>query len=267
MKQEVFEDIKNKLRNYKYSSMNYCEYEDVHNYNVISDTEELILLCGFNEEAKIYEYHWASNKAVDIINAINRTKCLITFIPHDWVEEFEIAGYTIRNAWHDYIKDSLEDIHDEADSAKYLCMDECKTASEVTMSCRNQSRGFTGQSEQWIKSWMEEKDKFTKNNTILIWQNAGNEIVGIVCTATYGYGREKGPISWIREVAVRPEYQNQGIARKLIKQALSYGKKFGAVRAFLAADEMNVNAIHLYTSIGFKASDEESQIDMIKVLL
>lgn len=38
----------------------------------------------------------------------------------------------------------------------------------------------------------------------------------------------------------------------------------GATRAFLAADECNYEGIHLYTIIGFEASEDERQIDMIK---
>lgn len=85
-----------------------------------------------------------------------------------------------------------------------------------------------------------------------------------MCVATYDYQSEKGPIVWIREIAVNPRFQNKGIGRRLIIKALSYGKKYRATRAFLAADENNVSAIHLYTSIGFLPGDNESQIDMLK---
>ena len=47
-------------------------------------------------------------------------------------------------------------------------------------------------------------------------------------------------------------------------KALSYVKEHNATRAFLAADENNDSAIHLYKSIGFLPSDDESQIDMLK---
>jgi ribosomal protein S18 acetylase RimI-like enzyme len=85
-----------------------------------------------------------------------------------------------------------------------------------------------------------------------------------VCTATYAHDSQKGPIAWIREVAVRPEYQRMGIGRKLVTQALSYGKENGAVRGFLQADECNIYAIHLYESLGFVSNKHEVQIDMFK---
>ena len=64
-------------------------------------------------------------------------------------------------------------------------------------------------------------------------------------------------------MCVNPEYQNRGIARRIIKQALLHGKTHGATRAFLAADEQNVGAIHLYKSLGFEPSKEAPQTDML----
>jgi len=132
------------------------------------------------------------------------------------------------------------------------------------MSCCGKSRGFTGQTPHWVKSWIAREDDSIQNQAILIHRNDSNDIVGIVCVGTYGHESENGAIVWIREVAIMPEYQNQGIGRKLLKQALSCGKKYGAKKAFLAVDECNTSAIHLYKSFGFKPSEEDSQIDMIK---
>ena len=159
----------------------------------------------------------------------------------------------------------MDKVDNEVESAIFLKITECKEASEVTMACRGKSRGFTGQTPLWIKAWLTQEDDSIKNQAILIHRNDSNEIVGIVCVGTYGHESEKGAIAWLREVAVLPEYQNQGIGRKLIKQALYYCKKFGAKRAFLAVDECNNNAIYLYKSFGFKPSEEESQIDMVKI--
>jgi ribosomal protein S18 acetylase RimI-like enzyme len=49
-----------------------------------------------------------------------------------------------------------------------------------------------------------------------------------------------------------------------MQQSLSYGKKHGAKRAFLMADDLNEHAIRLYKKIGFKPKEDECQIDMIK---
>lgn len=259
-----FDMIQEKIESFQYSSMKYCDYEELKNYDFVCNTDNLIVIRGFNLEAKSTEYHWAANKASDVIREIKEGPCFITFVPHEWVFEFEAAGYSVRNAWHDYFMHSLERVNNEIDTAEFLNIEDCEVASNVTMSCRDKSRGFTGQSAQWINAWLTQEDELVNNKTILVHRSELGEIVGIVCTGTYGHESEKGAIVWIREAAVMPHYQNQGIARKLIMQALSYGKKCGAKRAFLAADECNHNAIHLYKSIGFEPSDDESQIDMVK---
>lgn len=264
MRKEEFDLLYNRLDRYRYTSMEYCEFEEVKEYDVVCNTHSLLLIRGFHTEAKALEYHWASNQAGNIIRNIKESSCFITFVPHEWIPEFEAAGYSIRNAWHDYFLDSLEAVTNEADSGELLGVEECEAASAVTMSCRGQSRGFTGQTAGWIKDWLTGADTTVKNQAVFIQRNELGEVEGLVCAGTYNHEDEKGATVWIREAAVLPQYQNQGIARKLITQALSYGKKHGAGRGFLAADECNKNAIHLYTSIGFRPGPEESQIDMIR---
>lgn len=263
MKREEFEEIKSKLKDYQYSSMEYAEYEEVMEYEILCMNLEMILVSGYNPEAKEREYHWAANKSKDLIQNIKK-EGLVTFIPHAWVPEMEQEGFVVRNAWHEYFLKSMESIGESAIETELLEKKDCKEASEVTMTCRGLSRGFTGQTEEWFLEWLSQDGDYAQNRTVFIERDAEGKIKGLVCTGTYGHDSEKGAVSWIREAAVRPEYQNQGVARRLINQALYYGKCHGATRGFLAADEQNAGAIHLYESIGFEASEEESQIDMRK---
>ncbi len=78
----------------------------------------------------------------------------------------------------------------------------------------------------------------------------------------YGDESKKGPVLWLREIAVLPQEQGKGIGRKLILQSLGYGKERGAKRAFLMADDCNTNAIGLYKSVGFVPS-EDAEINMV----
>lgn len=269
MREECFNKIKEAVNKFKYSSMRYIEYNDIHDYEVCLENVNIILIYGFNVEANINEYHWAANNVEDLINVLkNKKDFLITFIPNEWIFRLEEAEFIVRNAWRDYFMNNLNDI-DICDDFDFLTVDRCEEASKVTMMCKNQSRGFTGQTTKWVEEWINNTETSgvntgTRNNAILIEKNEEDEIIGIVCVATYGHESKKGPTVWIREVAVNPSYQNKGIGRRLIMKALSYGKKYGATRAFLAADECNDRGIHLYTSIGFEASEDESQIDMLK---
>ena len=269
MKEETFNRIQSKFSKFKFSSMNYIDYEDICNYEVKVENDNIILIYGFNYEGKVNEYHWATNSVEYLIDRLKHKKeFLVTFIPHEWVSKLEEGGLIIRNAWHDYFNYSLNEI-EPSDDFEFLTIEECEEASKVTMMCKNQSRGFTGQTSKWMKEWISNTEDSgsnsgTRNNGIIIERDISNEIIGLICVATYGHESKKGSILWIREVAVIPKFQNMGIGRKLILKALAYGKKYNSARAFLAADECNVSGIHLYTRIGFVPSEEKSQIDMIK---
>lgn len=269
MTEEIFNRIQSKLNKFKFSSMNYIDYKDICNYEVKVENDNIMLIYGFNYEGKINEYHWATNSVQYLIDCLkDKKEFLVTFIPHEWVQNLEEVGLIVRNAWRDYFKYNLNEI-EPLDNFEFLTIEECEQASKVTMMCKNQSRGFTGQTSKWMKEWISNTEISgsnigTRNNGVIIERGINNEIIGVICVATYGHEVEKDPILWIREIAVIPKFQNNGIGRKLILRALAYGKKHNAARAFLAADECNYPGIHLYTDIGFVPSEEKSQIDMIK---
>lgn len=253
----------------RYSSMEYVEQEDLIGYESIIHTQAIRILKGYNTSAGAIEYHWEADAVEDLVEVLKANEPgLVTFVPKEWVHSLEPIGYQVRNAWHDYFRSSLEDV-EKVPVGELLQLEEATKASEVTMACKEQSRGFTGETPEWMKHWIlgdveGAQQMGLKKTNILIHRKNKKEIVGILCVGTYGHDSEKGPILWIREVAVLPREQGQGIARSLLLRALSYGKELGATRGFLAADEQNKGAIHLYKSIGFEPSKEESQIDMVK---
>jgi ribosomal protein S18 acetylase RimI-like enzyme len=269
MAKEEFLRIKQEKDKFTYTSMNYTEYEEVSDYKILCKNEKVILLYGYSIESGRNQYHWASNTAEDLISRIDikNENVLITFVPSDWVEKLKHIGFEVFAIWNDYNNPDINSIQYDVEP-EYLTGDECKLASQVTLSCRGQSRGFTGQTEEWFRQWINGTEPSSEstgvqNGAVFVERDHG-KIVGIICTATYAHGSKKGPIVWVREVAVHPAFQRKGIARKLIMQALAYGKNHGATRGFLMADECNEHAIHLYESMGFKANKDEMEIDMIR---
>ncbi len=103
----------------------------------------------------------------------------------------------------------------------------------------------------------------SKDCNILVHKENGI-MVGIAHVAIYDHESKKGPVLWLREIAVVPEMQGKGFGRKLILQAVQYGKERGAVRAFLMADDCNYNAAGLYKSIGFVPNDDV-EINMVSI--
>lgn len=269
MGKDDFNNIKEQLKNYRYCSLKYTEYEDISDYDVICSNEQVILIFGYNVEAKLYEFHWAANNVSILLEEVNKSnkKAIITFIPIKWIEKFKKNNFDMYAVWNDYFNNNVSKSFRQVEKIEILKEYDCKEASEVTLSCRGQSRGFSGQTKEWMKQWIEGVEPNAvmsggKDSAVLVHREEGH-IAGVICVTIYGHDSEKGAVLWVREIAVRPEYQRRGIAKQLLNQAVSYGKCHGAKREFLMADECNEHAIRLYESVGFVANKDEAQNDMI----
>ena len=53
---------------------------------------------------------------------------------------------------------------------------------------------------------------------------------------------DKDPILFVNEVGVLETHQNQGIARRLVRQLCEYGKKLGCTEAWVATEHSNTAA-------------------------
>ena len=259
-----FDQIKQRALSFRHSSFQYIDFDGLDDYRVIADNDSLILLWGYSAPSQSWQYHWAADSAANFIPHLTADKpFILTFVPKEWVPALEAAGLRIRSVWHDYFRKSLDDITIEPElELNFLSIPEAEEASEVTLRCKGLSRGFSGQSADWFRKWLSSND-MVRDPAILGHRSEDGELVGVLCTGLYGQENQQGGVVWVKEVAVAPGHQGQGIGRHLITQALYYGKRHGARKAFLAVDEENIGAIHLYESLGFVASEEEGEINMV----
>lgn len=265
MLKQQFIEIKNKSQQFGFTSLEYTDYEEITDYEILTNDDKAIIMYGFDSETNRYEYHWACNHKEDLLELLEKRNDneKITFVPKSWIEYMENIGFNIYAIWNVYIANELER-YANFEEAKYVNSSNANEASKVTLSCKGQSRGFTGQSEVWIKQWIDNKGPASPDYTYncAVIAEIIQEMVGVICVGIYG-GGDKTTL-WIREIAVKPAFQGMGIARKLIGQAFAYGLKHGAKKSFLMADECNDKALHLYRSMGFIAMSDEEQIDMIR---
>lgn len=258
--------IQHSLAQFRYTSLHYVEYGDVSEYEIVVQNPEVIVLYGYQLEADQYEYHWACNHLQSLTPWLSsrHEKEKITFIPKEWVTELIRHGFEWYAVWNDYVAVDIEKYAID-EEPHFVCLDECVKASAVTISCRGQSRGFTGQTAAWMRQWSNNEEPAAPDyaaECAVLAARVEETLAGVICIAIYG--EETSRTLWIREVAVTPAYQGKGYARKLIGQAYTYGLRHGAKKAFLMADECNKAAIRLYESMGFKATSEDGQIDMIR---
>ena len=71
----------------------------------------------------------------------------------------------------------------------------------------------------------------------------------IVASCMAGYDGHRG---WIYYLAVRPEYQKQGIASKIVREAENRLLKIGCPKIDLMVRKSNEEAISFYQKIGYK---------------
>ncbi len=266
---ERFTALKARALKLAHTSMTYTAYEDVKGYDLVASTASLILLAGVKPTAEIRELHWAANEPQGIINAAKSSKeeTLITFVPPEWKETFLNSGFSEYGILREYWIDRLRDSYAPKIDCEPILFSETEEAAAVSQSCRLLSREFFGETNASLTAWMTGCDPQARAGgarfeTVLACRD-GKRMIGIVSTAVYEYESAGGPICWVREVAVLPEYQGGGYGRALVESALQYGKEHGAVRAFLMADDCNIAAIALYRKIGFEPSENNVQIDLV----
>jgi ribosomal protein S18 acetylase RimI-like enzyme len=70
----------------------------------------------------------------------------------------------------------------------------------------------------------------------------------------------RGKVGYISTVMVHPNYRRQGVARKLMKNALDYIQKKKMKKAVLHVVSKNVSAKNLYTELGFRKFEKTAHL-------
>jgi ribosomal protein S18 acetylase RimI-like enzyme len=253
----VFDTIFQKAKTYKYSSMNYIDFDDCKNAEILCERSDLILLKDNSKTPSML--YFAANDFESFVKIVTdlSSSLRLHFVPRQYVPLLEKIGFIEWGEYTDFWNISLTNTFtrfDNISEIEYLGTEECEEAAAVSQKCKLQSRGFEGETKEWFEEWL------VKNEVIILRNNS--KIAGFCCVSIYN----DGTTLWIRELAVDPIYQGTGLGKKLIEQAIRYGVENGAVKGFLAADILNKNAIGLYKKYDFHAKNiEDSEIQMIKM--
>lgn len=275
------EKIINLARQLKYNSLEYVDSEDIIDARICIQTNDNIFLykkldtkknlCSDLKLEYNIQVYWASKSIESFYQGLKETirfindneietkKIYIEFIPEDFLEIMKNSGFEIASEFVDFWIEDLYSVNTQIKNSikiRTLKDDEASIAGEVTRSCAGYSRGFTGETNELVKEWND-----TENAHIFIAE-LNEKIVGVCFVKLYGFDSKKGTVLWLRELAVRPEYQSKGIGREMLAYALKWGIDNGAKRSFLACDAENLNAIKLYESFNYKRNEGRGQINM-----
>jgi ribosomal protein S18 acetylase RimI-like enzyme len=253
----IFEDIISKAKGYTYSSFNYIDYDGCKFSEIISIENDVILLLDKTKNPAMV--HFATNDYMILLNKIENIEgsIKINFVEHKYRTDLENMGFITYAEYIDFFCYDLNGVNvenDNYDNIIFSNSNECKKLSILSKKCSGSSRGFSGESIEWFSEWMAE-------NSVIIVNDDKKNIIGFCCVAIYSNGSNL----WIRELAVDPKYQGQGFGKKLIEQAICYGRNKGAVKGFLAVDIKNEKAIHIYKKYNFTNKCNIGELQMVRL--
>ncbi|MCI2068189.1 MAG: GNAT family N-acetyltransferase [Bacilli bacterium] len=251
---------------FDHSGFTYTVYEDYQDFTLEENSSSLIALFGINKGYNRPELLYSCNEEEELLRGLKgRKDVLVQFISEHWKADLLKRGFQIFGEMKDYWIYGLDGFKD-TEKPLFGTEEEAEEISNLTRNVAYQSREFRGEDKDFVLSWLHNDEanlleaKSEEAKIFLMKEN--NEIVGALFMALYGKELPHGEVCWIRELAVRQDKQNRGIGRRLLNQALTYGNKKGAKRAFLSADELNEQAKHLYKSCGFIPNEDE-QLDLL----
>ena len=268
---EIFE----KAQGFKYNSVTYKDFEDIGEVNKENIFEINNVAFIIEENNKGIQIHWGAETKEAYFDEIKKVIAFIEdkkkhnkrvfteFIAPEFVSGMEELGFNVVSEWVDFVVKDLQGVEispSDFEGVRTIKGNEYEEAGKALRSCEGCSRGFVGESDQWIKEWDE------KENSCILVAEINSELVGVCCLSMYGFDSEKGAVLWLREIAVKPEYQGKGIGYALIEKAFQWGIDNGAKRSFLACDAENHNGIKLYEKFGYRRNEERGQIDMARYL-
>ncbi|MEO3944973.1 GNAT family N-acetyltransferase [Gorillibacterium sp. CAU 1737] len=257
---------------FPYSSMKYAEEEELAlqegDFTLTRTDAGLIV----KQDKDGYHLHWAA-KDVDAFLAILQDvlariqepashegkRIYLEFIEPEWIARLEQLKFRVVSHFEDYwIKDLSKPYPKGKEEIPVRLAVEADQArlSQITKACADQSRGFHGEDESFVKEWLE-----TEHCWILAAEVEG-QVAGATFVSVYGHDREAGTVLWLRELAVSPDFQKRGIGHRLVSASLDWGRAQGAKQSFLAADKLNDNAIRIYQTFGYVTQDPKGQINM-----
>ena len=223
------------------------------------------LLLSVAEESRAH-LCWACDSDIELVKAIQayidgnqKGSAYIEFIPKGFSSSLESIGFVEHSEFIDYWLHDLKPtkkVHGKgsAEIHKATVSDFCAISS-ITKQCASQSRGFTVETPESLKEW----NRGAHNHIVVAFSDS--QILGHALLSLYGFDSPKGTVFWMRELAVKPESQRQGVGRSILVHAINWGCRKGATRSFLHCDSKNYASSQLCEDYGYRRTCNHGQIN------
>ncbi len=132
---------------------------------------------------------------------------------------------------------------------------------EIHENCPDHLEAFIALNERWISEHfeIEASDRALAADPAAVWRDGGSIFTATIddrvvgCCALF---RKDPGVYELARMAVHPEFQRQGIARKLAQHAFRKLEAMNASRVELLTNTILRPAIELYRSLGFEVTAE-----------
>jgi ribosomal protein S18 acetylase RimI-like enzyme len=233
---------------------------------VLHHQSDHCILLSVAEESRVHLY-WACDSSIELqrvlqtyLEGSHHEPVYMEFIPASFSSSLESVGFAEHSEYIDHWLHDLrpvDKVHGRGDTdLRRAVPADFAAISSITRQCVDQSRGFTVETPESLMEW----NSGTHNQIIVAF--SGCQILGHALLSLYGFDSPKGTVLWLRELAVQPESQRQGIGKSILIHAMNWGCERGATRSFLHCDSKNVAAIRLYERYGYVRSNG-GQLNMI----
>jgi len=156
---DTFNTLIERAKKFKYSSINYINFDDCKSAELLKDSDNLILILDKSKSpARLY---FAANEFKPLINIIAGIsgKLRLHFVPREFAADIKSIGFVEWAEFLDFWNTGLTKTASHFDSQndiKYLDEDEIEGASAVSKRCELQSRGFESVQTDCFLAWLRD---------------------------------------------------------------------------------------------------------------
>ena len=255
-----------RARSFAFHSFGPVEPDDLERA-VVHHQSNHCLLLSVAEENRIHLY-WACDSFDELtrviqayVDGFHEESVYVEFIPKSFSSSLESMGFTEHSEYIDFwlrdLKPAGKPLGEPRVKFRKAMVRDFPVISSITRQCAEQSRGFTVETPESLLEWNS-----GAHNRIVV-ASSDNQILGHALLSLYGFDTSEGTVLWMREIAVRPESQRQGVGRRILVYSMNWGCRNGATRSFLHCDSKNDASIQLCESYGYRRTCEQGQLNMI----
>jgi ribosomal protein S18 acetylase RimI-like enzyme len=127
---------------------------------------------------------------------------------------------------------------------------DCRECAQL-LADQLREHGIGSSTEHLVRILQDVAGADTGRGFLMLARADSGRVVGVAYVATILSAEHCGPVAWLEELYVTPDYRHRGIGAALVTSVLERAQKTGIVAVDLEVDADHTQAISLYQRFGF----------------